>query len=258
MSRSGSIIRAAVVAVTIAASASTVAHAHFILMKPDAWMSQNFLGDPQKIGPCGNNGGGTITGKITHFRPGETIEITVDETIYHPGHYRVALAVNSQDELPPAPPVTQVDDDPCGMTVIQDPPVFPILADNVLPHAAPFDGPQTFTVTLPSDVTCSKCTLQVIEYMSSHGQPCFYYHCAEIAIGVEAPTPTVTPDPPASCAGDCDDGGDVTVNEIVTLVNIALERAPMSMCPIGNTDGNQQITINEILTAVNRALAGCA
>ena len=29
------------------------------------------------------------------------LHIKLLETIYHPGHYRVALAVNSVDELPP-------------------------------------------------------------------------------------------------------------------------------------------------------------
>jgi hypothetical protein len=103
--------------------------------------------------------------------------------------------------------------------------------------------------------------------MSNHGRPCFYYHCADISIQGDAGTPTATSTPietsptptvAASCAGDCDGSETVTVNEIVTLVNIALERAPMTMCEAGNTDRNQQITVNEILMAVNRVLSGCA
>jgi hypothetical protein len=241
-----------------------IAHAHFLLLAPDSWMSQSPFGDPQKVGPCGEEGGGTATGKLTVFRPGETIEVTVDERIYHPGHYRVALAINDRSELPPPPVVTAVGRDPCGSTEIQDPPIFPILADNVLPHTQPFGEPQTFTVTLPADVTCERCTLQVIEYMSNHGVPCFYYHCADIAITSDPMTPTpvatatATPTAPASCAGDCDGSGAVTVNEIVTLVAIALEQSPMDSCAVGNTDGNQLISIDEVLTAVNRALTGCA
>jgi hypothetical protein len=42
-------------------------------------------------------------------------------------------------------------------------------------------------VTLPPNVTCSHCTLQVIEFMSDHGlnNPggCFYHHCADISVG---------------------------------------------------------------------------
>ena len=82
-------------------------------------------------------------------RPGETISITVDEVIYHPGHYRVALALNDRSELPPPPVVTPGGSDPCASAQIQDPPTFPILADNMLPHTQPFADPQTFTVTLP-------------------------------------------------------------------------------------------------------------
>lgn len=245
------------------------AHAHFILVTPDSWMSQGPLGDPQKLGPCGDEGGGTPTGKVTEFRPGDTVEITIDEKVPHPGHYRVALAVNDRSELPPPPPVTAVDRDPCGSVAIQDPPVFPVLADNMLPHTEPFDGPQTFTVTLPSDITCTRCTLQVIEYMSRHGQPCFYHHCADIAIQAASgttPTPTATPvaaatatpTPPAVCEGDCDTSGRVAVDEIVTLVSIALGRAPIADCQAGNLDGNQQITINELMAAVNSSLAGCS
>lgn len=268
--------RIAVGTVLLIGAASVVAPAlaHFVLVTPDSWMSQGVFGDPQKLGPCGDEGGGTPTGKVTEFRPGQTIEVTIAEGIYHPGHYRVALAVNDRSELPPDPAVTAVDRDPCGSTEIQEPPIFPILADNVLPHTRPFAGPQTFTVTLPTDVTCTRCTLQVIEYMSNHGAPCFYHHCADISIQAGSapptatstpsdttpitPTATTTPAPPGDCAGDCDGSGTVTVNEIVTLVNIALERAPMEMCEAGNADGNQQITINEILTAVNRVLNGCA
>jgi hypothetical protein len=262
------------------AAVPTPAHAHFVLVKPDSWMSQNVLGDPQKLGPCGTEGGGTPTGKVTAFRPGETIEVTVDEKIFHPGHYRVALAVDDRSELPPPPVITAVGPDPCGSAEIQDTPTFPILADNVLPHTQPFEEPQTFTVTLPTDVTCSRCTLQVIEYMSNHGVPCFYYHCADISIQGDlatatatfppidttptatrtspaAGTSTATPAVPAGCAGDCDGNGTVAINEIVTLVSIALEQAPIGICEAGNADGNQQITINEILSAVNRTIGGC-
>jgi len=257
------------------------ARAHFMLVAPDSSMSQGPYGDPQKVGPCGEEGGGTPTGALTAFRPGDTVEVTVDEKIFHPGHYRVALAVNDRSELPPEPPVTTVDGDPCGSTEIQDPPTLPILADNMLPHTRPFDEPQTFTVTLPTDVTCTRCTLQVIEYMSHHGRPCFYHHCADISIRGDPtptatsvptdtqviapsatstppdPTSTATPAPSAMCAGDCDGNGTVTVNEIVMLVGIALEQVPIGSCEAGNRDGDLQITVSEILTAVNRALGSC-
>lgn len=167
------------------------ARAHFILKQPEALSSQDFLGSPQKLAPCGDEGGGTLTNVITGFAPGETIAITIDETIFHPGHYRIALAVNDPSELPAEPIVTPANT-PCGSAPIMDPPVFPVLADGVLVHSSPFNGPQTVMVTLPSDVTCTKCTLQIIEFMSNHGlnNPggCYYHHCANIAIsGGEQP-----------------------------------------------------------------------
>jgi hypothetical protein len=119
---------------------------------------------------------------VTAFAPGEAITITLDEPIFHPGHYRVALSVNDRSELPPPPPVT-AGETPCGSVPIMDPAVFPVLADGMLQHTEPFSGTQSFQVTLPSDVTCTHCTLQVLEFMSDHAAPCFYHHCADISIG---------------------------------------------------------------------------
>ena len=162
--------------------APVFAHAHFILVEPDSWMSQSAAGLPEKLGPCGDEGGGTPTGKVTALHPGQTISVTINEVITHPGHYRVALAVNDRSELPAEPLVTPTASDPCASAAIESSPVFPILADNMLPHTQAFAGLQTFSVTLPTNVTCTKCTLQVLEFMSSHPAPCFYHHCADISI----------------------------------------------------------------------------
>jgi hypothetical protein len=173
--------------------APALVHAHFILLTPDSWMSQDAYGLPEKMGPCGNEAGGTPTGKLTAFHPGDTVTVTINEVIMHPGHYRVALAVNGQSELPADPKVTPKGGDPCGSVVVQKPPIFPVLADDMLPHTQAFMAPQMFTVTLPADVACSKCTLQVVEYMSSHPAPCFYHHCADISIDAVSTTSTTTP-----------------------------------------------------------------
>jgi MYXO-CTERM domain-containing protein len=174
------------IAALAAAAAATLlgghAEAHFALEEPLAANTQDSQGSPQKTAPCGPSDAGTPTGSVTTYQAGDTITVTIDEKIYHPGHYRVALAVNDPSELPAAPPVTPSMNDACASTVVQSPPVFPVLADGMLDHASPFGSPQSFQVTLPSDVTCTNCTLQVIQYMSSHGAPCFYYHCANIAI----------------------------------------------------------------------------
>jgi len=166
--------------------AAGVARAHFILKEPANWMSQDANGVPIKLGPCGNEPGGTPTNQVTAFQSGQTINVTVDEVIYHPGHYRVALAVHDRSELPGEPTVTPGSTTPCGTAAVMNPPVFPVLADGVLDHSTPFPGPQTFQIKLPDGVTCNNCTLQVIEFMSNHplNNPggCFYHHCADLSI----------------------------------------------------------------------------
>ena len=82
--------------------------AHFRLLEPASWLIESDRGDPQKSGPCG--GSNTDWGKPSYFISkavgGQKLHIKVQETVYHPGHYRAALAVNSPTELPPDPQVT--------------------------------------------------------------------------------------------------------------------------------------------------------
>jgi hypothetical protein len=68
------------------------------------------------------------------------------------------------------------------------------------------------------------------------------------------PTPTSTPTP---CVGDCTHDGSVTVDEILTMVNIALGNVDVSECEPGDANHDGQITVDEILTTVNNALNGC-
>jgi hypothetical protein len=60
-----------------------------------------------------------------------------------------------------------------------------------------------------------------------------------------------------ACVGDCGGEGDVTVDEIITMVNIALGNVDISECLAGDASGDGQITVDEIITAVNNALDGC-
>ena len=145
-------------AAVIAASAAP-ARAHFSLVSPSCLSVQDVLGNPQKGLPCGENL--VATNAVTTYRPGQTITITIKETIYHPGHYRVLLA-QSQAQLPADPPVVAADT-PCGSTTITANPTLPLLADGLLLHSSPFpgDGTQTMTVKLPDNMTCTNCVLQV-------------------------------------------------------------------------------------------------
>ncbi len=71
-----------------------------------------------------------------------------------------------------------------------------------------------------------------------------------------SPQPTGTP-PVAACAGDCDGDATVSINELITGVNIALGNSPASACPAFDGNGDGEVAINELIAAVNVALAGC-
>jgi len=60
------------------------------------------------------------------------------------------------------------------------------------------------------------------------------------------------------CVGDCNSGGEVTVDEIIKGVNIALGSAGLDTCPQFDADGSGSVTINELIVAVNNALRGCS
>jgi hypothetical protein len=57
------------------------------------------------------------------------------------------------------------------------------------------------------------------------------------------------------CIGDCNGDGHVTIDEIITAVNIALGDADPSTCE--SLAGNGQVTVAEILTVVDEAINGC-
>lgn len=70
------------------------------------------------------------------------------------------------------------------------------------------------------------------------------------------PTPTfLTPLP--GCVGDCNGDGHVRVDELVRMVNIALDLLAVDGCEAGDRNGNGRITIDEVLLAVTHALGGC-
>src|SRR5579862_6397382 len=79
--------------------------AHFHLVEPASWLQEAPNGDPQKMGPCGGTSAdpGKPSGMVTNVQGGEKLHIKIQETVFHPGFYRIALAVNSRDELPKDP-----------------------------------------------------------------------------------------------------------------------------------------------------------
>jgi hypothetical protein len=75
---------------------------------------------------------------------------------------------------------------------------------------------------------------------------------ARCTTGTVLPTAT-----PGGCVGDCNTNTEVTVDELLIMVNVALGNRDVSVCQAGDANRNGEITIDEILTAVNNALNGC-
>jgi hypothetical protein len=60
------------------------------------------------------------------------------------------------------------------------------------------------------------------------------------------------------CTGDCDEDNEVTIEELVTGVSIAVGAAPMRRCAHFDRNGDGQVTIEEVIAGVGVALDGCA
>ena len=190
--------------IALTASLSAMADAHFALIYPAASLLQNRLGDPQKIGPCGgvsaNPGRGTPanpgvpSGSITELKGGSSMNLLVQETIFHPGHYRVALA-RTAAQLPPDPMVTTRDSERGPWSVsaaIQEPPVAPVLADGLFAHTERPMGLNEADVQIPN-IDCVNCLIQVIQFMAEHAKNAdgdySYHHCAVVNITADPAKP---------------------------------------------------------------------
>ncbi len=81
----------------------------------------------------------------------------------------------------------------------------------------------------------------------------------QVATASPTPTFTVTPTrPEGSCIGDCNQDRQVGVNELVTAVNIAIGRTPLDACDAADFDEGGTVTVNELVQAVRAALEGCS
>jgi uncharacterized protein (TIGR03382 family) len=172
------LVRIAVV--VVACALARPARAHFLLQAPTSNFQEGSAGDPQKSAPCGQADPGITavpTNAVTTVAPGAQLRITIQEAIFHPGHYRVAFAADMNSL--PLDPMT---DTACSFATVESPTVLPVIADNMLVHTSAFTSPQSFDVTIPSNPGCTTCTLQVIEFMLNHGGNCYYHHCATLNV----------------------------------------------------------------------------
>lgn len=165
--------------------ATAPAQAHFKLLKPASWIVESASGDPQKAGPCGpDESGGMMTNEITTVEAGSTIEVEFNETIHHPGWFRISLAEDRGEfEEIEFPNRNNCNYD---MSTVPEEPHGNVLVDGLAKDENLGGANRMFKemVKIP-DTPCEKCTLQVIQVMADaiHSPPgCIYYHCADLKI----------------------------------------------------------------------------
>ena len=192
---------ARLLAAVLVVVAPAVVSAHFRLLEPASWLIENDRGDPQKAGPCGGTNADwgkpsyNVVGKAVG---GQKLHLKIQETVYHPGHYRVALAVNSPTGTAARPGNHDRDSERGPWSVsaaIQNPPRIPVLADGLFVHARsrPASLPPLETDIQLPNINCRKCTLQVVQFMAEHAfnNPggYSYHHCAELQITADSAKP---------------------------------------------------------------------
>ena len=180
----------------LGATAAPVVSAHFKLLEPTPVLVQDDKGDPQKLAPCGGTlaDPGTPTKAVTAVTGGQKLRIVVNEAVFHPGHYRIALA-RKRNSLPADPVVKTHDTDkgPRSLSAaIEKKPRPPVLVDGLWPHTTKPTGNWETEITLPN-ITCEGCQLQVIEFMAEHPgvrEGGFsYHHCAALNITADPSKP---------------------------------------------------------------------
>jgi hypothetical protein len=172
------VVSAAIGLLVVLPARRSEAHFNLVMPPPADSATDGGKGAP----PCGPT---TASNVVTSVQGGHAITLAVDETVLHPGWYRVALSINSRSELPADPMVT-VSGGNSTNAAYETTPVFPVLADHLFNHTSGTTPIHySMSLTLPN-VTCTKCTLQVIEFMNMHGANpgggYFYHHCADLKI----------------------------------------------------------------------------
>ena len=61
----------------------------------------------------------------------------------------------------------------------------------------------------------------------------------------------------ADCIGDCNSNDEVTVNELILGVNIALGAAQLAQCAAFDANADGEVAVNELIGGVNSVLTGC-
>jgi hypothetical protein len=147
--------------------ASSVAGAHSRL-KPSTGINTRSTDPGVKTGPCG--GYAKVAPAV--LTSGQTLTVTWEETIHHPGRFEFYYSNAGEANFQLLKTIENTQN------------------DNNVPHQ------YSTTVTLPN-VTCDSCTFQMIQVMTENpAAPTNYYSCADMqlkAAGTATPVPTATP-----------------------------------------------------------------
>lgn len=179
-----------------ALGAAISAQAHFRLESPASWIEEDDRGDPQKMAPCGGTvaDGGTRTGIVTDVTGGSMLRVAIEETIFHPGHWRIALA-RRINWLPgdKVPVMKDTENGPrSDYFVVDENPRPPVLVDGLWENQVRRTGPRETEIRIPN-IDCEGCFLQVVQSMEEH--PGFreggftYHHCAVLNITADPALP---------------------------------------------------------------------
>ncbi len=121
-----------------------------------------------KTGPCG--GIAKNMNPTVEFQAGQTIVVQWEETIDHPGYYELSISSDNDETFQI---LLEVPDTQNGR--------------DTLPHR------WQANLTLPAGLTCSSCTLRLIQWMTENpANPRPYFSCADIRI-VERDEPVPMP-----------------------------------------------------------------
>src|SRR5882724_8575981 len=186
-------------ACVVVAAAGAPAAAHIKLDSPTPRTNE------LKAGPCGA-AGSTRGTNISTFLPGQTITVEWDETVDHPGHYRISFDASGADAFPdPAQP-----DDGFSTTLVDQ------IADKT-------GGHYTQDVTLP-DMECDNCTLQLVQVMTvSVPYNSFYFQCADLVLSADAGSGSGSGTEPNTPSGGCS-AAPSSAGMIVAFAALALRR----------------------------------
>ena len=136
------------------ATVPSLALGHANLVSPTPRANENI-----KTAPCGAAPGSPVAS----YAPGEAVMIQWEETVDHPGHYRLTLSPNGVDGFPAI-----------------------VLEDDIpdIDGPVPSGGRQFTRMETIPDQSCDRCTLQLVQSMEENpAQPTYYYSCADIRIG---------------------------------------------------------------------------